>query len=277
MLIAQLSDPHVRPAGLLSNRVSDTNGLTERALRVVAALRPVPDVMMITGDLTECGLPEEYTHFVAMLERTLPRPVHVIPGNHDHRGNFRAALAHLPGVTSDPEYVQYVIEDLPARIVMLDTLVPGANHGFLSASQLAWLDGTLCAQPAKPTLIGMHHPPLTVGSKGLDAIALSNAGAFREVIARHPQVMRIVCGHHHRPIIGQCAQAVVSVAPSVAHQVELSFAPDHPGALTFEPPGFHLHLFGSDTGFVSHTVYTQTYPGPFPFLSEAESMESKSK
>lgn len=278
MLIAQLSDLHVRPDGLLSNRVSDTNGLTERALRVVAALDPAPDAVLITGDLTECGLIAEYAHFSALLDRALAGPlgrplacpVYAIPGNHDHRDNFRTALAHLPGVTSDPDYVQYVIEDMPARIVMLDTMVPGRNHGFLSDGQLGWLDRTLAAQPARPTLIGMHHPPLRVGSKGLDAIALSNADAFRALIARHPQVTRIVCGHHHRPIIGQCAQAVTSVAPSVAHQVELSFAPDHPGALIFEPPAFHLHLFDPDIGFVSHTIYTQTYPGPFPFLPESE-------
>jgi 3',5'-cyclic AMP phosphodiesterase CpdA len=277
MLIAQLSDLHVRPVGLLSNHVSDTNSLTERALRAVAALHPAPDVVLITGDLTECGLPAEYDNFTSILNRALPRPVYVIPGNHDHRDNFRTALAHLPGVVSDPDYVQYAIEDLPARIVMLDTLVLGRNHGFLSDGQLDWLDRTLAAQPAKPTLIGMHHPPFPVGSKGLDAIALANPGPFQAVIARHPQVRRIVCGHHHRPVIGQCAQAVASVAPSVAHQVELSFAPDHPGALTFEPPAFHLHLFDAETGFISHTIYTQVYPGPFPFIIRPETANKKSK
>jgi Icc protein len=163
MLICQLTDLHVRPRGQAANRVSETNMLTERAFRVVAAFNPRPNVVIITGDLTECGLKTEYANLAAMLGRTLSMPVYVIPGNHDRRDNLRKTLAHLPGVTHDPHFVQYSVEDYPVRLVMLDTLVPGASHGELSAAQLEWLDQTLAAQPTKPTLIGMHHPPFVTG------------------------------------------------------------------------------------------------------------------
>lgn len=270
MLIAQLTDLHVRPVGLPANRVSETNMLTERACRVAAALKPLPDIVIITGDLTECGLPAEYENLAAILQRTLPVPVYVIPGNHDRRDNFRRLLAHLPGVTADPDYVQYAIEDLPVRVVMLDTVVFGAGHGELSDAQLAWLDATLAARPAKPTLVAMHHPPFATGLPHMDKIALLHADRFRAVIARHRQVERIVCGHHHRPITGQVAHAIATIAPSVAHQVELSFDPDDKGAFNFEPPAFHLHAWQADTGFVTHTVYTETFPGPFPFLTDPD-------
>jgi 3',5'-cyclic-AMP phosphodiesterase len=193
-----------------------------------------------------------------------------VPGNHDRRDNFRAGLAHLPGVSSDPDFVQYAIEDHPVRLVMLDTLVAGASHGELSAVQLEWLDRTLAAEPTKPTLIGMHHPPFTTGIPHMDKIALLNAGMFQSVIARHRQVERIVCGHHHRPIVGRCAQTIVSIAPSVAHQVELTFDPADPGAFNFEPPAFQLHAWHEDSGIVSHIVYTDNYPGPFPFLTDPD-------
>ena len=49
-------------------------------------------------------------------------------------GNLREGLSHLPGVTADPDYVQYAVEDFPVRLVMLDTLVPGAGHGELRPS-----------------------------------------------------------------------------------------------------------------------------------------------
>jgi Icc protein len=197
-------------------------------------------------------------------------PVYVVPGNHDRRDNFRKNLAHLPGVTTDPHFVQYAVEDYPVRLVMLDTLVPGASHGELSAIQLEWLDRTLAAQPTKPTLIGMHHPPFVTGIPHMDKIALLNPDMLRGIIARHPQVERIVCGHHHRPIVGQCAQAIVSVSPSVAHQVELTFNPSDSGAFNFEPPAFQLHTWQPKNGFVSHTVYTENYPGPFPFLTDSD-------
>jgi Icc protein len=204
-----------------------------------------------------------------MLGRTLSMPVYVVPGNHDRRDNFRSGLGHLPGVTSDPAFVQYAVDDHAVRLVMLDTLVPNANHGELSAAQLDWLDRTLAAQPARPTLVGMHHPPFATGIPHMDKIALLNAEAFRAVIAGHRQVARIVCGHHHRPIVGQCAQAIVSISPSVAHQVELTFDSSDPGAFNFEPPAFQLHTWDDNAGFVSHTVYTGRYRGPFPFLTES--------
>jgi 3',5'-cyclic AMP phosphodiesterase CpdA len=269
MLICQLTDLHVRPKGVAANRVSETNMLTEQACRVVAGFSPRPDVVLITGDLTESGMPAEYANLAAILQRTLSMPVYVIPGNHDRRDNFRHCLAHLPHVTSDPQFVQYAVEDYPVRLVMLDTVVPGASHGEFSAAQLEWLDRTLAAQPSKPTLLGMHHPPFVTGIPHMDRIALRNPDAFRAVIARHRQVGRIVCGHHHRPIFGQCAQAIVSIAPSVAHQVELTFDRADPGAFNFEPPAFHFHVWEANNGFVSHIVYTDRFRGPFPFLTDA--------
>jgi Icc protein len=270
MMICQLTDLHIRPKGVAANHVSQTNELTERAFQVAAAFHPVPDVAIITGDLTECGLDTEYANLSEMLARTLAMPVYVIPGNHDRRESLRAGLAHLPGVTSDPHFVQYAVEDHPVRLVMLDTLVPGANHGELSGAQLDWLDRTLAEQPSKPTLVGMHHPPFVTGIPHMDNIALADPEPFRSVIARHRQVQRIVCGHHHRPVVGQCAHAIVSIAPSVAHQVELTFDPSNAGAFNFEPPAFQLHTWHERNGFVSHTVYTGDYPGPFPFLTDPE-------
>lgn len=265
MLICQLTDLHVRPKCGATDDEAETNTMTEQACRVVAAFDPMPDVVIITGDLTERGHEAEYANLAAMLARTLSMPVYVIPGNHDRRDALRSVLAHLPGVTSDPFFVQYAVEDHPVRLVMLDTLVPGSNHGELSDAQLDWLDGTLAAEPSKPTLVAMHHPPFATGIPHMDKIALLNASAFRSVIARHRQVERIVCGHHHRPIVGQCAHAVASISPSVAHQLALTFDPMQPGAFNYEPPAFQLHMRQGAGDFVSHTVYTDTYRGPFPF------------
>jgi 3',5'-cyclic-AMP phosphodiesterase len=89
MLICQLTDLHVRPMGKSANRVVETNRFTERAFRAVARLSPRPDVVIITGDLTECGLDAEYAHLSQLLRKWLPMPVFVIPGNHDRRVPFR--------------------------------------------------------------------------------------------------------------------------------------------------------------------------------------------
>ena len=267
MLICQLTDLHVRPRGLAANRVSETNMFTERAFNAVAALTPSADLILLTGDLTESGKPTEYQNLVAIHRRTLRRPVHAIPGNHDDRATLRAELADWPGIVSHPDYIQYTIEDHSVRVIMLDTLVQGSSHGELGADRLAWLEATLTAQTERPTLIAMHHPPFVTAIPHMDRIALRDADAFTAVIARHRQVQRIICGHHHRSIFATCAHAVVSISPSIAHQVAWTFDAEAEGALNFEPAAYHLHLWQSGCGFVSHTLYVERFPGPFPFLS----------
>ena len=270
MLICQLTDLHVRAPGAVVARVSETNMLTERAFRRVAALRPTPDAVVITGDLTEVGSAAEYANFRRLIGKYLTMPVYVIPGNHDRRGELRAALPDLPGVITDPVYVRYAVDLGPVRLAMLDTLVPGSTHGELGPEQLDWLDRTLSAASEEPTIVGMHHPPFACGIAHVDKINLRDAGAFAAVIARHPQVERIICGHHHRPIVGRVAHAIAMVAPSVAHQIEFTLDPGDRGAFLFEPPAFQIHRWTAADGFVSHTVYVEEYPGPFPFLAASD-------
>ena len=266
MLIAQLTDLHARPRGIPAARVVETNMLIERALRAVAALRPVPDVVLISGDLAECGRVEEYEVLVPLLRRYLPMPVFVVPGNHDRRENFRKVLAHMPGVTADPQFVQYAIDDFPVRLVMLDSVAPGFGHGDLCATRLAFLEQALAAAPGKPTLIALHHPPFACGIQNMDVIMLRQVLAFTEIIARYPQVGLIVSGHHHRAITGRVAQAIATVAPSVVHQSEFDLDPDAPAGFVLEPPAFQVHRWTRQDGFASHTVYVEPFPGPFPFL-----------
>jgi len=270
MLICQLTDLHVRPVGKPANRVSETNMFTERALRAVARLEPRPDIVVITGDLTECGLPEEYANLSKLLARLQPIPVFVIPGNHDRRENLREGLKHLPGVTTHPQYVQYVVDGYPVRLIMLDTLVPGAGHGELRPEQLEFLDRSLSEASDQPTIIGMHHPPFACGIAHMDRINLRNAAAFAAIIARHRQVDRIICGHHHRPIVARVAHAIASISPSVAHQVEMTLDPQDSGAFVFEPPAFQLHRWSASDGVVSHTLFVEQFPGPYPFVNDPD-------
>jgi len=265
-LIVQLTDLHVRPTGLASSRVVETTMLTERALRAVARLQPAPDAILLTGDLTECGLAEEYAVLAEMLARLLAVPVHAIPGNHDRRERL---LAGLPGTRQADGFVQYTVEDLPVRLVMLDTVVPGAGHGELCQRRLDWLDATLAAAAERPTLLAMHHPPFVTGIVHMDAIMLQELERLRAVLERYTQVQRIVCGHHHRAITARFAGAIASVCPSVAHQVELDLRSTAPAAFRLEPPAFQLHRWTLADGFVSHIAFVEDYPGPFPFLDHA--------
>ena len=273
MILIQLTDLHCVPYGRQAMGRCETNTLAERALRAVARFRLRADAVLITGDLSDNGLPEAYALIAEMIRRTLDMPVYVIPGNHDRRDNFKAGLAHLPGVAEDPTFVQYAIESHPVRIVMLDTVIHGSPAGEMCAARMAWLDAKLAEQPERPTLIAMHHPPFNCGLN--DAIGLANAAEFTALIARHKQVKRIICGHHHRPVTVPVAHAIGSICPGVAHQVELDLGqPGLIGLWNLEPAAFQVHvLMDQPTGeavIVSHMGYVDDYPGPFPFVGDPD-------
>ena len=270
MILAHLTDLHIRPPGLPAYRVVETTKLAERALRAVAALRPRPDAVVISGDLTDCGLAAEYALLAAMLRRHLSDvPVYVIPGNHDRGDELRAGLAGWPGVGSHPEFVQYVVDDLPVRLVMLDSVVPGQGYGTLCEARLTWLEEALSAAPDRRTMLVLHHPPILCGLGLADAIALQQPERLAVVLARHPQVERILCGHHHRPITGRIANAIVCVAPAVVHQAEFTLQDDL-GRFVFEPPAFMLHLLLPDGQIASHTVMVEPFDGPYPYVEDPD-------
>jgi len=270
VILLHLSDLHVRPHGLPAYRVVEASHLAERALRAARAFVPRPDAVVISGDLTDNGLPSEYAELRQMLRRHLGGlPVYLIPGNHDRRDNFREALAEFPGVVADPEFVQYVVEDLPVRLVMLDSVVAGAGHGELCAKRLAWLEARLAEAPDRPTFLVLHHPPMLCGLPTFDSINLHTSADLGALVARHPQVERILCGHHHRSITGRLGRVIVSVAPSVAHHGAFELEHDR-GRFTFEPPGYHVHLRLPDGEIASHLLFVEPFPGPFPYIADPD-------
>jgi 3',5'-cyclic AMP phosphodiesterase CpdA len=264
LLICQISDLHIKAGGRLSGGVVDTAAMFRACVAHVGALPQRPDAVLLTGDLVDLGRPEEYA-LLRELIAPLDMPVHLIPGNHDDRAVLCASFPDHAYLPRDGGFVQYALEEYPVRIVALDTVIPREGGGRLCAERLAWLDRTLAAAPARPTLVMMHHPPFRTFIGHMDAIGLDGADGFRDVIARHPQVERVLCGHLHRPIQARVAHVIASTCPSPAHQIVLDLAEDAAEAFIMEPSGYQLHRWSPDTGVVSHTAVIGPYPGPYPF------------
>ena len=162
--------------------------------------------------------------------------------------------------------MQYAIDDWPVRLVALDTVIPGEGGGRLDGERLAWLDRTLAAERGKPTIVLMHHPPFPTLIGHMDRIGLEGSEALAEVITRHPQVERLLCGHLHRPIQYRFAGTIASTSPSPAHQVALDLSPEAASRFKMEPPAFQLHAWRHGMGVVSHTAYIGDFAGPYPFF-----------
>jgi 3',5'-cyclic AMP phosphodiesterase CpdA len=244
MLIVQISDLHVAAADASVRQFVDTNANLERAIAYIEAMRPRPDLVVATGDLTDNGLPEEYRLLRALLDR-FEIPVRVIPGNHDDIEPLVDVLDHHTYLPRDGGPLQYAIEG-DVRIVAVDTTRPGYHEGWYDADRLQWLDATLSAAPNAPTLVMMHHPPFDTGIWWMDRSHIRGVEEFERVIRRHPQVRRVIAGHIHRSIQITWGETMVSVAPSTAHQVALTLTPEAEPVLTAEPPMFALLDWNGD-------------------------------
>jgi Icc protein len=245
MLIAQLTDLHLTAEGARAygDRV-DTNALAAAAVDRINALVPQPDLVIVTGDVTDHGTAQEYAVARGLLDR-LRAPVAVMIGNHDEREAFREGLSGYAGVPADG-FIQFVVETRPVRLVALDSTAAGAHHGEFCADRAAWLDARLAEARDVPTIVALHHPPFDTGIAWMDGEGAGWAAPLLPVLERHPQVVRVICGHLHRPIVCEVGGRIVTVAPSVAHQVALDLRPvtnfvDDLPEFEMEPAGFALH------------------------------------
>jgi Icc protein len=255
MSIAQITDLHVVARDHLCYQRVPTNAQLVQAVAHINSLDPKPDAVIASGDLTDHGRAEEYDLLREILADLIP-PVFVIPGNHDRREVLLKAFAgegYMP-VTEAP-FVNYAIDRFPLRLIGLDTTVPEHHHGMMCEQRLRWLDDTLCARPDSPTLIFMHHPPFRTGVQWMDAAGLHGGRMMEEVVRRHRQVVRVACGHIHRPIHVAWGGTIVSTAPSTCHQVLLNLTGRDGFEITMEPRAVQLHVWDDSYGLISHLSY----------------------
>jgi 3',5'-cyclic-AMP phosphodiesterase len=265
-LLAQLTDLHIREPGRLAYGRLDTAPYLRAAVQAVLALPQRPHAVVLTGDLTDFGRAAEYAHLAELLA-PLPMPLYLLPGNHDERAQLRRSFAGH-AYLGDGEFVQYSVSlgEQGLRLIALDTVEPGASHGRLCAKRLQWLADTLDRHRGEPVVIAMHHPPFDTLIGHMDRIGLQEgAQALADILAAHPTVERVICGHLHRTIYSRIGGAVVSTAPSPAHQVCLDLAPDAASAWILEPPGFHLHAWPGPGRMVTHVAAVGPFDGPHPF------------
>lgn len=268
MLLAQITDTHIKADGKLAYGKVDTAAHVARAVEALNALHPRPDLVVVTGDLVDFGRIDEYERLRALLS-PLQIPYFLLVGNHDARDELRTVFDDHAYLRQGGAFVQYALEEWPVRIVAIDTMVPMQGGGALCAERLDWLDRTLAQQPDRPTIIAMHHPPFVTGIGHMDKIGLADSAGLARIVRRHPNVERIICGHLHRDIQVRFAGTVAGTCPSVAHQVALDLRDDAPSRFRLEPPGYQLHYWRDGHGLRTHTGFIGDFAGPYRFFDDS--------
>ena len=234
--ILHLTDTHIA-----SNTAYALRGVdVRRSLAAVLthAQRDNPDLLLATGDLAQDGSETAYRWLAGTLKPAAAR-LAALAGNHDD-------MQHLASVLPAPRFLSLD----GWRIVLLHTAVPGEEGGHLAESELAFLDETLSI--GLPTLIALHHPPVALGSRWLDAIGLTNAGDFWRLVERRHGVRAVLFGHAHQAYDAHRGAVRLLGTPSTCAQ----FRPHADAfALDDRPPGYRILRLSPDGGLDTMVHY----------------------
>jgi 3',5'-cyclic-AMP phosphodiesterase len=267
LVIAQITDLHIKPPGEFAYRKVDTALALTRLIGQLKNLRPRPAVIVATGDLVDAASEAAYAHLDRLLA-PLDLPLAAIPGNHDDRDRVRRMFpgqryAQLSGATN----LHLAVEALD--LFLLDSSVPGQPHGHLDRATLSWLDASLASSTHRPALVFLHHPPFATGITHMDRQNLQNARDLAALVARHPRVRLIAAGHVHRAVATIFAGVAATICPAPNHAVDLDLLEARGPAFRSEPPAFHLHAWFAGGRFghlVTHLVPIGRFGGPHPFF-----------
>lgn len=219
-VLAHLSDPHLGPLPrprlieLIGKRATGYVNWHRRRkamhqadvlAQIVADLkRQSADHITVTGDLVNLALPGEYAPARAWLDALGgPDNVTLVPGNHDAyvRRGVADARAHWGAFMSDDTAATgfpFVRRRGPLALLGLSTSVPSLPlmaTGRVGPAQLRRLGELLNETRGRFRVVAIHHPPMSKRSHYLKR--LTDAPAFRDIIARHGAEL-VIHGHNHR-------------------------------------------------------------------------------
>ena len=181
--IAQLSDlhcgsPHFVPE-LLDQAIDEVNELE-------------PDVVVISGDLTDDGLRGEYELAAEYLARIACERMIVIPGNHDSRNVGYVHFEELFGERRSELHLDGV------SIVAVDSTEPDLDHGVIGRGRYEWIGERFGAHEAYLRVFVLHHHLLPVPGTGRERNVVHDAGDTLETLQR-ADVHLVLSGHKHVP------------------------------------------------------------------------------
>lgn len=271
MLIVQISDFHLLPRGELAYKAADTASALGKVVDHINGLVPMPDVVIVTGDVADGGRLDSY-HLARELLAPLEMPVFMVPGNHDHKGRMAKVFSDHSYLRPNPgspigDFICYTIEEFPVRLIALDTVTPGDHGGGLGPRRLAWLEATLLERPDVPTLIFMHHPPFPSAVGHMDLEPFKHRKDLSKLIQCHSQVERLTCGHIHRSISLRFGGSVATVCPGVGMQIPMDLRPEAPSGFILGPAGILVHCFNDSWEdspiLLTHCDLVEDFQGQF--------------
>ena len=206
MRFVQISDLHI--GGLFKQNAFDTlvNEINDELK---------PDVVIVSGDLTDEGIIFQLEQAKKELDRIDCENVVVFPGNHDFRHTgYLLFKKFFPTPNSNNsnvyEYSQKNNSSKKVIVTTVGTARPDRDEGEVGHRQNLWLDSILkkynnICQPNGNTdrkitkIVAMHHHLIAIPDTGYtNVVGISNAGDVLRTCLEN-NVDLVICGHKHRP------------------------------------------------------------------------------
>lgn len=151
-----------------------------------------PEVIVITGDLTNEGLIKEYEECRSLLSEFNADRIITVSGNHDYRNTgYLLFKKYFP-----PQSVNELGDDVV--LITVGTARPDRNDGEVGYRQNLWIEKTLQGYPDHIKIVAMHHHLIAIPDTGSDQLTVVDAGdVLRTVLETDVDV--VLCGHKHRP------------------------------------------------------------------------------
>jgi Icc protein len=188
MLIAQISDVHVGGArhdeSLLRAAIAEINDAE-------------PDLVVVAGDLTDEGYPDQYPAAREALAPLAAQAVVRVPGNHDARNVGYLRFEDTFGAR-DSRLRQHC-GGLDLALVAVDSSKPDVDEGEIGREHYGWIEEGFAGESDLRVFV-CHHHLMPIPGTGRERNQVRDAGDVLSLL-RHCGVDLVLSGHRHVPYV----------------------------------------------------------------------------
>lgn len=253
--IAQFSDLHCGDprfdAGLLERVVDEIN-------------RDEPDLVIVPGDLTASGYPDEFAEAGRFLSKLECDEVVVLIGNHDARKVGYELFEEMFGTRyrswdftldmgCDPDVSESV------TVVGLDSTKPDLDDGEIGRHRHQWLRDRLRAATGFK-VVTLHHHLVSIPGTGRERNVVWDAGEVLEILAQE-NVDLVLAGHKHVPYVWPTAGMLVVTSGTASTWRTRGFTPPSYNMIDVTPSQVIVEMRASRGDHAARRVDYPRMPG----------------
>lgn len=225
-VIAHISDLHCGSRyhipSLATRVVDEVNGLD-------------PDVVVVTGDLTDMGFRAEFRQAHRMLERLACCRRMVLIGNHDARNVGEVHFEELFGAR------RAEMEFDGMRIIGLDSSEPDLDSGRIGRENHRMIATRFAVDPGEFKIVAMHHHLVPVPGTGRERNIVKDAGDLLRVLA-DSGVDLVLSGHKHVPNVWRLEDMlIINAGTCCTHRLRGNGRPSY-NIIEIDEEGSHIRV-----------------------------------